>query len=53
LTFAVEPDEVAKLLGSHGFSVADLADAGELEARYSTGDRPCEPSAYVVAARRR
>jgi methyltransferase (TIGR00027 family) len=53
LTFAVEPTAVGKLLGSHGFSVVDLAEAAELEARYSTGDRPCEPSAYVVAARRR
>lgn len=53
LTFAVPPDEAGKLLGSHGFTVVDLADAGELAARYSTGERPCEKSAYVVAARRR
>jgi methyltransferase (TIGR00027 family) len=53
LTFAVAPDEVGKLLGSHGFTVIDMADSDELAARYSTGDRPCEKSAYVVAARRR
>jgi methyltransferase (TIGR00027 family) len=53
LTFAVDPAAADKLLASFGFSVLDVAGAEELEARYSTGDRPCERSAYVVAARRR
>ena len=53
LTFSIAPDAVGKLLGSHGLSIDDLADADELTARYSTGDRPCERSTYVVAARRR
>lgn len=53
LTFAVAPADADRLLGSHGFSLADLADADELAARHSTAGRPCEPSAYVVAARKR
>ncbi|MGN6606698.1 MAG: SAM-dependent methyltransferase [Jatrophihabitans sp.] len=53
LTFAVTPDDAAKLLGSHGFTVADLADHRELESRYSTGGRASEASTYVVAARKR
>ena len=53
LTFAVAPDAVDELLGPHGFSVADLAGSDELAARHSTAGRPCEPSAYVVAARKR
>ena len=53
LTFAVPTEDVDKLLGSHGLSVVDLADADEMAARYSTDGRPCEEASYVIAARLR
>jgi methyltransferase (TIGR00027 family) len=52
LTFAVAPERARDLLGLHGFEVVDLVQAQELADRYSTDGRPCEPSAYVVAATR-
>lgn len=52
ITFGARPDAAAALLDTHGFAVFDLAQARELESRYSTGGRPCERSTYVLAARR-
>jgi methyltransferase (TIGR00027 family) len=51
VTFALDASAVGEFLELHGFGVVDVVQSRELAARYSTGGRPCEPSAYVVAAR--
>ena len=53
ITFAVPPDEAGALLAAAGFEIADLAEAGEMTARYATAGRHCDAGMYVVAARRR
>jgi methyltransferase (TIGR00027 family) len=50
ITFPLDAVDVPQLLAPHGFQVRDLADAGELTARYATGGRRCDPGMYVVAA---
>jgi methyltransferase (TIGR00027 family) len=50
INFAVPAADVAALFAPHGFTVTDLAEAGELTRRYATGGRVCDPGMYVVAA---
>ena len=50
VTFPIDAVDVSDLLGAHGFAVRDLADGGELTARYATDKRRCDPGMYVVAA---
>lgn len=51
VTFAIAPTEVGRLLGRAGLDVAELATAGTLASRFSTGGRRCDECLYVVAAR--
>ncbi|MGH8861763.1 MAG: SAM-dependent methyltransferase, partial [Jatrophihabitantaceae bacterium] len=51
VTFGATPDAAGALLAGHGFTVTDLADAGELSRRYATAGRRSIESLYVLAAR--
>jgi methyltransferase (TIGR00027 family) len=51
--FAIDADAAPALLESAGFEVVDLAEAGEMTARYATAGRRCDDGMYVVAARLR
>jgi methyltransferase (TIGR00027 family) len=51
IAFALAAHAVPGLFEPHGFRVDDLAEAGEMAARYATGGRTCDPGMYVVAAR--
>jgi methyltransferase (TIGR00027 family) len=50
VTFGLAPDAAPGFLDRHGFTAVDVAQAGELVARYATGGRPSEKSLYAVAA---
>ena len=51
VTFGLAPHEADAFLDEHGWTVADLATARELTARYATDGRRSDKSVYVVAAR--
>jgi methyltransferase (TIGR00027 family) len=53
LAFPVDADAAPALLESAGFEVIDLAEAGEMTARYASAGRRCDDGMYVVAARLR
>lgn len=50
VTFGLTPDAAPGFLDRHGFTALDVAEAGDLVARYATGARPGEKSLYAVAA---
>lgn len=50
VTYGVTPGAAPALLGAHGFTVSDIADAGELSVRYATRGRRSFESLYVVAS---
>jgi methyltransferase (TIGR00027 family) len=51
VTFGIAPDALPALLQDAGITVSELLQWQELERRYATDGRHCEPSLYVVAAR--
>jgi methyltransferase (TIGR00027 family) len=54
VTFSIHPEEVDCFLERHGFTLTDLALAGELAARYAPAARAVvDESMYVLAAERR
>lgn len=52
ITFGIHPEDVGDFLARHGWSVADLATASELERRYVRDGRRVLPSIYVLRALR-
>jgi methyltransferase (TIGR00027 family) len=50
ISFPIDAVDVQQLLRPSGFDVRDLAEGGEMTARYATGGRRCDPGMYVVAA---
>jgi methyltransferase (TIGR00027 family) len=53
MTFALDASAAGPLLESAGFTVFDLAEAGDMTARYATAGRRCDDGMYVAAARLR
>lgn len=50
VTFGVPATRISEVLSPHGFTVADLAESGEMTARYATLGRRSSDSVYVLAA---
>ena len=51
VTFTCPPEQARTLLAGCGFTVTDLADAGEMTRRYATDGRRTDKAVYVLAAR--
>jgi methyltransferase (TIGR00027 family) len=51
VTFGLAPSELPVFLSDASMGVDELLESRELEHRYATDGRHCEPSLYVVAAR--
>jgi methyltransferase (TIGR00027 family) len=51
VTFTTPPAQASALLAGCGFTVFDLADAGEMTRRYATDGRHTDRAVYVLAAR--